>query len=207
VNLPKGKRAAKAAAGGEPPASARDEAAASARDEAAASARDEAPASARDEAPASARDEAAVARFVERFAANLEQSGVPRMPARVFVALLATDSGSLTAAELADRLHASPAAISGAVRYLTQVGLIGREREPGSRRDRYRVWDDAWYEAIVRRERLLQLWEESAREGVDALGADTGAGKRMAETVAFFEFLQFEMPRLLQRWRAQRGRA
>jgi predicted transcriptional regulator len=159
------------------------------------------------EPPHSARDEAAVARFVERFAANLEQSGVPRMPARVFVALLATDSGSLTAAELAERLHASPAAISGAVRYLTQVGLIGREREPGSRRDRYRVWDDAWYEAIVRRERLLQLWEESAREGVDALGADTGAGKRMAETVAFFEFLQFEMPRLLQRWRAQRGRA
>jgi predicted transcriptional regulator len=159
------------------------------------------------EPPASGRDEAAVGRFVERFAANLEQSGVPRMPARVFVALLATDSGSLTAAELAERLHASPAAISGAVRYLTQVGLIGREREPGSRRDRYRVWDDAWYEAIVRRERLLQIWEESAREGVDALGAGTQAGKRMAETVAFFEFLQFEMPRLLQRWRAQRGRA
>jgi predicted transcriptional regulator len=196
VNLPKGTRAEvkrPAAGGGEPPGPA--------------AGGGEPPHSARDKPPASARDEAAVARFIERFAANLEQSGVPRMAARVFVALLATDSGSLTAAELAERLHASPAAISGAVRYLTQVGLIGREREPGSRRDRYRVWDDAWYEAIVRRERLLQLWEESAREGVDALGADTRAGKRMAETVAFFEFLEFEMPRLLQRWRAQRGRA
>ena len=157
------------------------------------------------ERPAAARDEAAVARFVERFAANLEQSGVPRMPARVFVALLATDSGSLTAAELADRLQASPAAISGAVRYLMQVSLIGREREPGSRRDRYRVWDDAWYEAVVRRERLLELWEESAREGVAALGADTRAGARMAETGAFFEFLQREMPALLQRWRDERA--
>jgi predicted transcriptional regulator len=162
---------------------------------------------ARDGAAVASRDEEAVARFVERFAANLEQSGVPRMPARVFVALLATDSGSLTAAELAERLQASPAAISGAVRYLTQVSLIARERDPGSRRDRYRVWDDAWYEATIRRERLLMLWEESAREGVEALGPDTGAGARMAETVAFFQFLQREMPALLQRWRDERGDA
>ena len=57
------------------------------------------------------------------------------MPARVFAALLATDSGRLTAAELAELLQISPAAVSGAVRYLTQVGMVHREREPGSRRD------------------------------------------------------------------------
>jgi len=150
------------------------------------------------------RPETAVSRFVERFAGNLEEAGFPRMPARVFVSLLATDSGSLTAAELAERLHASPAAISGAVRYLAQVGLIAREREPGSRRDRYRVYDDAWYEAITRRERLLQRWEESAREGVEALGGESPAGARMAETLAFFEFLRREMPGVLERWREER---
>ena len=153
------------------------------------------------------RDEAAVARFVERFAAILEESGVPRMPARVFVALLSTDSGSLTAAQLAERLQASPAAISGAVRYLTQVSLIGREREPGSRRDRYRVWDDAWYEATLRREHLLARWEERAREGIHVLGAGTPAGERMAESRAFFAFLRREMPALLERWRQERGDA
>jgi predicted transcriptional regulator len=145
-----------------------------------------------------------VQRFVERFAATLEQAGFPRMPARVFVALLATDSGALTAAELAERTHASPAAISGAVRYLAQLNLIAREREPGSRRDRYRVYDDAWYEAVVRRERLLSLWEDSAREGVEALGPKSAAGARMAETAAFFEFLRREMPAVLERWREER---
>jgi DNA-binding transcriptional regulator GbsR (MarR family) len=149
-------------------------------------------------------DDAAVARFVERFAAVLEESGVPRMPALVFVALLAEDSGSLTAAQLAERLQVSPAAISGAVRYLIQVSLIGRERERGSRRDRYRVWDDAWYEATLRRERLLARWEESAREGVDVLGAGTPAGQRMAESQEFFAFLRREMPALLERWRQER---
>jgi ABC-2 type transport system ATP-binding protein len=70
------------------------------------------------------RDEAAVRRFIEGFAAALADGGVPRMPARVFAALLATDSGRLTAAELGERLQVSPAAISGAVRYLTQVALV-----------------------------------------------------------------------------------
>jgi predicted transcriptional regulator len=152
----------------------------------------------------SERDDAEVGRFVERFAAILEESGVPRMPARVFVALLATDSGSLTAAQLAERLQVSPAAISGAVRYLAQLSLIGREREPGTRRDRYRVYDDAWYEAAARRERMLARWEQSAREGVEVLGSGTPAGARMAETMAFFEFLAGEMPDVLARWRARR---
>src|SRR5215469_5719087 len=80
------------------------------------------------------RDEQAIRRFVERFAAGLVEAGMPAMPARVFSALLATDSGRLTAAELATQLDASPAAISGAVRYLALVGMIGRERVPGPRR-------------------------------------------------------------------------
>ena len=100
----------------------------------------------------------------------------------------------------------SPAAISGAVRYLTQVSLIGREREPGSRRDRYRVWDDAWYEATLRREHLLARWEASAREGVDVLGASTPAGQRIAESREFFAFLRREMPALLESWRQKRGK-
>jgi DNA-binding transcriptional regulator GbsR (MarR family) len=151
------------------------------------------------------RDEQAVGRFIESFAAALVDGGVPRMPARVFAALLATDSGRLTAAELAERLQVSPAAISGAVRYLAQVSLVSREREPGSRRDHYRLLNDLWYEAALRREPLLTRWERAMRDGMEALGADTPAGARMAESMAFFEFLQEELPAVLARWRARHG--
>ncbi len=145
------------------------------------------------------------ARFIERFASVLVESGVPRMPARVFAALLATDSGRLTAAELAELLQVSPAAISGAVRYLAQVSLITREREPGSRKDVYLLHDDQWYEAIVRREALLTRWERAILDGIDAVGPDTPAGRRMRDTASFFEFLAVEMPALLTRWREQRS--
>jgi DNA-binding transcriptional regulator GbsR (MarR family) len=151
------------------------------------------------------RDPAAVNKFIETFASAFVDAGVPRMPSRAFAAILASDAGRLTAAELAEQLQASPAAISGAVRYLIQVSLIARERDPGSRRDVYAVGDDGWYEAIVRRERLLDLWARAVRDGVAALGPDTPAGARLAETLAFFEFLQAEMPALLERWRARRG--
>ena len=48
-----------------------------------------------------ARHQAAVDSFVERYAADLEAAGIPRLPARVFVALLVEDDGYLSAAELA----------------------------------------------------------------------------------------------------------
>jgi DNA-binding transcriptional regulator GbsR (MarR family) len=161
------------------------------------------------EAPGSihdkARDPAGVSRFIERFAQTLVESGMPRIASRIFVALVATDAGRLTAAELAEQLQASAGAISGGVRYLSQLDLVSREREPGSRRDHYRVDDDVWFQTITQRDQLLARWTASMREGVMVLGSDTPAGARMAETVEFFEFLQKELRLMTERWQAHRA--
>ncbi|AYL37263.1 MULTISPECIES: GbsR/MarR family transcriptional regulator [Streptomyces] len=150
------------------------------------------------------RDPEAVSRFVEHFAAQLVEAGLPRMPARVFAALLASDTGVLTSAELGERLQISPAAVSGAVRYLAQQHMVSREREPGSRRERYRVHGDQWYEALTNREAVIKRWEDALREGVTSLGAATPAGRRLAETLAFFEFVEKEIDTMMDRWRAHR---
>jgi predicted transcriptional regulator len=150
------------------------------------------------------RDNAAVARFVEDLASALMEMGVPRMPARVFAALLTTDSGRLTAAELAAKLQISPAAVSGAVRYLTQIGMARRETEPGSRRHYYRAPDNVWGEVIGIRDHLMSRWTGVLRDGVAVLGADTPAGERVAESVRFFEFVSSELPQVISKWR-ERG--
>jgi predicted transcriptional regulator len=155
--------------------------------------------------PAPRRDEAAVSRFIEDFASSLVEMGVPRMPARVLVALLTSDSGRLTAGELAARLRASPAAVSGAVRYLVQIGLARRESEPGSRRHYYRVPDHCWDELISIRDRLMSRWTGVLREGVGILGADTPAGARIAESVRYFEFVSSELPLVIAKWREYRA--
>ncbi|TLQ48283.1 MarR family transcriptional regulator [Streptomyces marianii] len=153
-----------------------------------------------------ARDAEAVSRFVERFAAQLVEAGMTRMPARVFAALLSSDSGALTSAELGEQLQVSPAAVSGAVRYLAQQHMVSREREPGSRRERYRVHSDQWYEALTNRDAVLKRWAESLREGVTSLGAETPAGRRLEETVAFFDFIRDELTAMMERWREHRER-
>jgi predicted transcriptional regulator len=158
-----------------------------------------------DDSTAPQRDDAAVSRFVEDFASALVEMGVPRMPARVFAALLTSDSGRLTAAELATGLRASPAAMSGAVRYLIQVGLVRREGEPGSRRHYYRVPDNVWDEVIRIRDRLMARWTGVLREGIEILGADTPAGARIAESVRYFEFVSAELPPVIARWRERKA--
>ena len=131
-----------------------------------------------------------VARFVERFASVLVEAGMPRMPARVFVALLATDSGRLTAAELAELLQVSPAAVSGAVRYLAQVSLVDpRARARLAARRLPRSQDDLWYEAIVRREQLLTRWQRALGEGVDGARRRNARPARGGRDRRVFAFL------------------
>ena len=150
-------------------------------------------------------DPAAERRFVEDFAMLLVGSGVPRMPARVFACVLADDSGGLTAGELAARLQVSPAAISGAVRWLMQMHLLTRAREPGARRDHYRMRDDQWYEATVFKTAALKRFEEVLAEGVELVGPDGPAGRRLRETQEFFAFFREQLPVLLDQWRASRS--
>ena len=152
------------------------------------------------------RDEEAVGRFVERFASVLTEAGIPRMPARVFAALLAADSSRLTAAELAGMLQCKP---GRRVRRspLPHPGRDGQPggQKPGSRRHHYRVPDDVWDEVIRLRDRLMARWTGVMREGVELLGADTPAGARLADSVRYFEFVSAELPQVLARWREHKA--
>lgn len=149
------------------------------------------------------RDPAAVVDFVERFGNDLVSAGMPRMPARIFAALLSSDDGR-TAAELAAQLQASPAAISGGIRYLEQVDMAVRARRAGERRDVYRLGGDMWYEVIANRDRMYARWLETLSQGVEAVGRKTPAGRRIDATRRFVDFVRTEMPAMLARWRAER---
>ena len=145
-------------------------------------------------------------RFVERFAMLLSDAGWPRTAARVFAFALADDADRYTAAELAEALRLSPAAISGAVRYLVQVGVLGKEREPGSRADTYLLDDDDVWKAITdQRTPLIERWREGLAEGIELLGTDRPGGRRLAESLAFFEFMQSELGPLIARWHEHRA--
>ncbi len=149
------------------------------------------------------RDEEAVRRFVEHMAMTLADWGFPRMAARVLMTMTCDDKASLSAADLAERLEVSPAAISGAVRYLVQMGLLVREPVPGTRRDRYRLPDDPFYEASIVRRNIMRSLADLTEEGVAAAGGPvTPAGARIAEMRDFYRFVADDVDGMLARWQA-----
>jgi DNA-binding transcriptional ArsR family regulator len=150
------------------------------------------------------RDEEGVRRYVERMAALLAEWGFPRMAGRVLLVMTAAEEESLSAGELGERLGVSPAAISGALRYLTQLRMVVREPVPGSRRDRYKLPNDPWYEVGLGEVPMFTTLNELATAAVGTLGGpDTSAGARMARMRDFYQFMQDEMPNLLARWKAE----
>jgi predicted transcriptional regulator len=149
----------------------------------------------------------AVLAYVERFASVLVAAGIPAMSARILAALHVTDSGRLSAAELAAMLQISPAAVSGAVRYLSGIGLVHKERVPGSRRDYYRMPPNVWQEVVRIQSQVIVRWAKMLAEGVDVLGLGTPAGERMAEYAAFFDFVTAEYSGLLDSWEARTAAA
>ncbi|HEY0692037.1 MAG TPA: MarR family transcriptional regulator [Kribbella sp.] len=146
-------------------------------------------------------DEAAIVVFRERFAQILVESGMPRMAARLYAALLVTESGKLSAAELAEQLGVGASAISGAVKYLGQVRLVERGREPGARHDFFRVHEHTWSHFISQSDPVLVQVQAGADEGVALLGLDSPAGRRLDETSRFFAFIREELKQSMAKWR------
>jgi DNA-binding transcriptional regulator GbsR (MarR family) len=147
-----------------------------------------------------------LARAVERLGQTLESMGIPRMPARVFAFILADDQSAYRAAELARGLDVSPAAISGAVRYLTDTHLVVRERNPAGRGDLFRVRDgDIWGTIQAARLPMLDRIIESVHDAVDLLPPGSAGRARVEETRDYFTFIRDDARGLDERWRTWRG--
>jgi DNA-binding transcriptional regulator GbsR (MarR family) len=131
--------------------------------------------------------------FAEQFATLMVQSGLPRMAARVLACLVTTDSGVLSAAELVQQLRVSPASVSKAVGYLEGLDLVGRERDPQRRRERYLIDDDVWLRTWITSARTNAMWAEAAQQGAEIFNASTPAGARLAQMSQFFARLSEDM--------------
>jgi predicted transcriptional regulator len=150
---------------------------------------------------ADGRDAEAVREYEETFSTLFVQQGLPRMMARVLTCLSTTDAGSLTAAELVQRLQVSPASVSKAITFLEDQGLIRREHED-RRRERYVVDGDVWYQSMIASARSHAHLADIARQGVDVLGPGTPAAVRLGNMARFIGFVGENITRAAEEARA-----
>ncbi|MFI8184278.1 helix-turn-helix domain-containing protein [Actinacidiphila glaucinigra] len=146
------------------------------------------------------RDAEAVAEYEETFTTVMMASGLNKMGARVLTCLFTTDAGSLTAAELTERLQVSPASISKAIAFLESQSLVRRERDE-RRRDRYLVDDELFYQATIASARANDQLVATARQGVAVLGPDTPAAARLENIARFLDFISESITRAAEQAR------
>jgi DNA-binding transcriptional regulator GbsR (MarR family) len=144
------------------------------------------------------------AEFIEGFALKLSESGMQRMAARVFAALLTAPGGGLTAREIAEMLGVSAGAVSGATTYLTRAKMAERSRTPGERVDRYDVKGTTWAEAIAVETEMMRSLAAWLDQGASLVAGDRDATERLEDTRDFFNFVSVEMPQLVERWQKSR---
>lgn len=140
------------------------------------------------------------AEAAERAAAMLTAAGMPRMPARVMMALVGSPDEGYSAAELAERLGISAAAVSGAVRYLQTLRIVHRISRAGDRRDRYDLIDDGWHTVVSASTPLYGMLADFIDTVADENTEAPKTVERAREMSAFFRFLEARMPKLLEEW-------
>ncbi|MEU8378421.1 helix-turn-helix domain-containing protein [Streptosporangium sp. NPDC048865] len=146
------------------------------------------------------RDPGAVRDLTESFAALLEQQGMSRIGARMLACLYVTDSGTLTAADLVQRLHVSPASISQTVAFLEQQGLLRRERVPGGRRERYVIDDDLWIRSTLAALQMNETLAAASQRAAEILGAETPAGTRFGTSAEFLLLVNATFHQVVEQW-------
>ncbi|GAA2031807.1 helix-turn-helix domain-containing protein [Catenulispora yoronensis] len=151
-------------------------------------------------AQAEGRDAEALREYEETFTTVLMASGLSKMMARVLTSFYLTDAASLTASELATRLHVSPASISKAISFLESQGLVRRERDE-RRRERYIVDDDVWYQSMMASARSTAQLGDIARSGVSVLGRGTPAAARLENIARFVDFVSESITRAAEQAR------
>ncbi|MFG2332781.1 MarR family transcriptional regulator [Streptomyces sp. NPDC048604] len=157
-----------------------------------------------DSGQAQGRDPDAVQQLEERFTAVMIGTGLSRMTARVLATLYLTDSGSLSAAELVERLNVSPASVSKAIAQLEQQELLRRERDSRHRRERYVIDADAWFRGWTASARQNAALADFAHAGADTLGAASPAGARLNDIGDFFQHVGQAMLQAAEQWRQDR---
>jgi DNA-binding transcriptional ArsR family regulator len=146
------------------------------------------------------RDAEAVHEYEETLTTVFIQSGTPKMMARVMACLCVSDAGSLTAAELVQRLQVSPASISKAIAFLESQDLVRRERDE-RRRERYAIDDDVWYQSMIASARSTAQVAETARQGVGVLVPGTPAATRLENVARFLDFVSESLARAAEQAR------
>jgi DNA-binding transcriptional regulator GbsR (MarR family) len=136
--------------------------------------------------------------FIEAMARVLG-AGMPPMAGRMWAYLAICEPPEQTAAEIAERLHASRGSVSGMARLLENVGLIRRGTKPGDRREYFSIPPRAAHRLMESARTQLRASREVVEAGL-ALTANRPpeSRARLQDLHDMYAFFEREWPSILE---------
>ena len=145
---------------------------------------------------------AALDSFPMGLAELFDAHGLPRMVGRVLGELLLAEPPYLSTADLCERLPASKGHLSTTMTILTSMGMVERFGMPGSRRDHYRLTEDAFVRSMSNTvEPSTRLAAAAARALAD-VPPGTRASHELTRMRDFYAFLARRLPELVEEFEA-----
>jgi predicted transcriptional regulator len=145
------------------------------------------------------------AAFIEEMGQFLGGYGMTPMAGRMWGWLLLCDPPEQTAAEIAEALQASRGAISGTARILSSAGFIRRSTRRGDRREYFSAPPEALDSMLSNAGVIYRRLREIAEHGLAAAGDSPSAEARLREFRDVVAFIELELPRVIERFLAERN--
>jgi DNA-binding transcriptional regulator GbsR (MarR family) len=146
--------------------------------------------------------------FVEEMGQFLASLGMTPMAGRMWGWLLICEPAEQTAADVAEALQASRGAISGTARLLANAGLVRRSTRPGDRREYFSAPAEALDSMLMSAASLYRQMRRIAERGLAAIEDRPAESKaRLEEFRDVMGFVEVEVPRVIARFLADRGKA
>ncbi len=143
-------------------------------------------------------------RYAEEAGVVLAGMGLPQAYGKLLGWLLICTPAAQSGAELSAALGLSKGSVSAGLRTLEASGLVRRVAMPGRRGTFFEMTPDAIMRAAGSEK--FTAFRRLMDRGLDVLGGeDAPGGERLRTTRDFYAFLEAEVPKLIERFKNERG--
>ena len=151
-----------------------------------------------------AADITAERQYAEEAGVVLASMGLPLAYGKVLGWLLICTPAAQSGAELAAGLGLSKGSVSAGLRMLETGGLIRRVPMPGRRGTFYEMTPDAIMRAAGSEK--FAYFRQLLDRGLEVVGGEDAPGsERLRVNRDFYAYLEVEVPKLIERFRAEKG--
>lgn len=142
--------------------------------------------------------------LIERMGVFYEQHGIPPTESRIMSLLIVCDATELTFDQIRDMLSISKSATSTALNLLLLTEKVTYRTRPGDRKRYFASnilhWEESASDGFQKMLNVITLLKEALQQRTSQTPEFNG---QLAKFIAFMEYLNSELPRLFEQWRAK----